>query len=68
MEQEKESTTIVIDGNEHIYEDMTDEQKVLIEHISDLDHKTRKAQRTLDQLAVSRSGFVTMLTDSLAET
>ena len=45
---------------------MTDEQKVIIEHITDIGHKSRKAQLELDQLNVAKNGFVSMLRDSLA--
>jgi len=69
MDNEKEQenkTTILIDDIEHVYEDMTDEQKVIIEHITDLGHKSRKAQLELDQLNVAKNGFVSMLKESLA--
>jgi len=70
MDSEKEQenkTTILIDDTEHVYEDMSDKQKVIIEHITDLGHKSRKAQLELDQISVAKTGFVNMLKESLAE-
>jgi hypothetical protein len=46
---------------------LTDEQKMLINHIADLDRKMGSAQFNLDQLRVGRDAFVNMLTASLAQ-
>ena len=34
-----EKTPITLDGKEYFFEDMTDEQKMLINHIQDLERK-----------------------------
>jgi hypothetical protein len=62
---EKKTPPIVIDDVEYIYEDMTDEQKVLVNHVADLDRKVASAQFNLDQLNVGKQAFVKMLKDSL---
>jgi hypothetical protein len=59
--------TIVIDGTEYTEDQLTDEQKVLINHIADLDRKIGSTQFNLDQLQVGRSAFMSMLTTSLAK-
>lgn len=62
---EKKTQPIVIDGVEHEFESMTDEQKMLVNHCLDLDRKIASAQFNLDQLRVGKDAFVKMLKDSL---
>jgi hypothetical protein len=62
---EKKTTPIVIDDVEYSYEDMTEEQKVLVNHVADLDRKVTSTQFNLDQLNVGKQAFVKMLKDSL---
>jgi hypothetical protein len=64
---QKQKQTIVIDGTEYTEDQLTDEQKVLINHIADLDRKIGSTQFNLDQLQVGRSAFMSMLTTSLAK-
>ena len=59
------SQTLVIDGREYTEDQLTDQQKVLINHVADLDRKIGSTQFNLDQLQVGRSAFMSMLTDSL---
>ena len=62
---EKKTNPIVIDGVEHEFESMTDEQKMLVNHCLDLDRKIASTQFNLDQLRVGKEAFVKMLKDSL---
>jgi hypothetical protein len=62
---EKKTRTITIDGNDYTEDQLTDQQKVLINHIADLDRKIGSAQFNLDQLQVGRNAFMQMLTASL---
>jgi hypothetical protein len=62
---EKKTQTIVIDDVEHNLDDMTDEQKMLVNHCLDLDRKISSTQFNLDQLRVGKDAFVKMLKDSL---
>ena len=64
---EKQTATITINGTEYSEDQLTDQQKVMISHINDLDRKMRSAQFNLDQLNVGREAFVNMLTASLDE-
>ena len=64
---EKKTTPVVIDDVEYAFEDMTNEQQVLINHVADLDRKIRSTQFNLDQLNVGRKAFMDMLTGSLQE-
>ena len=61
----KEKTVITVNDVEHIYEDMTDEQKTLINHVNDLDRKISTSQFNLDQLMFGKSAFVNALSVSL---
>ena len=64
---EKKTQTIVIDDKEYTEDQLTDQQKVMINHLTDLDRKIRSAQFNLDQLQVGRDAFMNMLKTSLAE-
>jgi len=59
--------TITIGDREYTEDQLTEQQKVLINHIGDLDRKIRSSQFNLDQLTVGREAFVTLLTNSLDE-
>ena len=60
-------TPITIDDVEYQFEDMTQEQRVLVNHVADLDRKLASARFNVDQLQVGRNAFMTMLTTSLTE-
>ena len=62
---EKQTATITIDGVDYTEDQLTDQQKVMINHIGDLDRKMRSAQFNLDQLSVGREAFMNMLKASL---
>ena len=62
---EKQTQTITINDKEYTEDQLTNEQKVMINHISDLDRKINSTQFNLDQLNVGREAFVKMLTESL---
>ena len=63
---EKKTTPVVIDDVEYIYEDMTQEQQVLVNHVADLDRKIGSAAFNLDQLRVGKDAFIAILKQSLA--
>ena len=58
---------IIIDDVEYHYEDMTDEQKTLVNHVADLEKKMSGAEFNLDQLRVGKSAFINMLSESLKD-
>ena len=51
--------------SEYNVEDFTDEQKVLINHVMDLDRKIGSTKFNLDQLNVGRGAFMNALKDTL---
>ena len=61
----QEKTPITIDGVEYAEDDLTDEQKVMINHLLDLDRKISSAQFNIDQLNVGRQAFMNMRKSSL---
>ena len=62
---EKQTKTIMIDEVEYNVEDFTDEQRVLINHVMDLDRKIGSTKFNLDQLNVGRGAFMNALKDTL---
>ena len=62
---EKQTNVITINDKEYTEEQLTDDQKVLINHITDLDRKIGSTQFNLDQLQVGRKAFMSLLEASL---
>lgn len=60
-----EKTPVNIDGTEYKYEDMTQEQQILLNHVADLDRKLDSAKFNVDQLQVGRNAFFGMLKQAL---
>ena len=63
--RKKDKTIITVNDKEFIYEDMTDEQKALLNHINDLDRKIGTSQFNLEQLNFGKNAFVNALSQSL---
>ena len=61
-------TQISIDGKEYLFEDMTQQQQIFVNHIADLGRKLESTKFLLDQLQVGRDTFFGMLKQSLTET
>ena len=64
---EKQTKSITINDKEYTEDQLTDQQKVMINHIADLDRKIGSTQFNLDQLQVGKSAFVELLNKSLEE-
>lgn len=62
---EKKTTPITIDGVEYVLEDMTPAQRVLLDHVADLDRKLASARFNVDQLQVGRDAFFNLLKQQL---
>ena len=61
----EKKTPVTIDGVEHHFEDMTQQQQMLLNHVADLDRKLDSSRFNVDQLQVGRDAFFRMLKDSL---
>ena len=64
---EKQTKTITINDKEYTEDQLTDQQKVLINHIGDLERKISSTQFNLDQLTVGRDAFMSLLNQSLQQ-
>ena len=64
---EKKTASIVIDDVEYTEDQLSDEQKILINHLMDLDRKINSTQFSLAQLQVGRDAFMVMLKQNLQE-
>ena len=65
MSNEDNKPTITVDDKEHIIEDMTQEQQIMVQHLLDLSNKITQASFSLDQLKVSEVAFRMRLIESL---
>ncbi len=63
----KEKTAITIDENEYFYEDLTQEQQVIVNHISDLQRKIQSSEFNLQQLSFGKDAFVKALKEKLEQ-
>ena len=63
--KQKEKPSLTVNNEEFFIDDMTDEQKAMINHISDLDRKIGTSQFNLDQLTFGKNAFVNALSQSL---
>ena len=61
----KKTTPIIINNAEYVLEEMTSEQQLMINHVSDLNRKIESTKFNLDQLSVGRDAFLNMLTQQL---
>ena len=58
---------ITIDNKEYTEDQLTDQQKVIINHVNSLAQKIVSAEFNLDQLKVGKNAFEKMLGDTLKE-
>jgi|TARA_R100000005_G_C4858531_1_gene121157 hypothetical protein len=64
---EKKTKTIIINDKEYTEDQLTDQQKVFINHINDLNRKIESTKFNLSQLNVGKKAFTVMLDESLKE-
>ena len=60
-------TPITVNDVEYLFEDMTQEQQLLVNHVADLDRKISSTQFNLDQLSIGKQAFIKLLEDALAK-
>ena len=65
--EKKEKPVLNLDDKEYIIEEMTDKQKMMVNHINDIQNKQNSNQFMADQLAVGKESFINMLRESLAK-
>ena len=60
-----EKTPITINEKEYFVEDLTDDQKTMVNHLADLNRKLASSAFNMDQLRVGRDAFIDMLAASV---
>lgn len=65
--EKNEKTPIVVDEVTYYFEDMTQEQQNLVNHIEDLARKINSSQFNLDQLRIGQQAFVNLLKEALTK-
>ena len=64
--KEKEQKPVLsLDGEEYVIEDMSDEQKQMINHINDMQNKLNTNAFMKEQLEVGKEAFINMLRGAL---
>ena len=64
--KEKEKKPFIsLDGEEYLIEDLTDEQKQMINHVNDMQNKLNTNAFMREQLEVGKEAFVNMFRASL---
>ena len=62
---EKKTNTITINDKSYTEDQLNDTQKVMVNHVADLDRKIGSANFKIDQLKMGRMAFMNALTVSL---
>ena len=63
---EKKTNTITINNKSYTEDQLNDTQKVMVNHVADLDRKIGSANFNIDQLKMGRMAFMNALTVSLS--
>ena len=64
---ETKSENVLINGVEHNVEDLSAEQRTLINHVADLDNKVRQVGFNYDQTVGARNHFMGLLNASFEQ-
>ena len=63
--EKKEPQKLNLFDKEYLLDDLTDEQKAMVNHIADLENKISGTAFNLDQLTVGKEAFISRLKESL---
>ena len=64
-EKEQKPAVLTLDEQEYVIDDMSDDEKMLLNHINDMQNKINTNQFMRDQLEVGKEAFINKLRDSL---
>lgn len=67
MGKDTNKPQLTIDGVEYDVDSLTDRQKMLLDHVIDLERKLNTAKFNVDQLQVGRDAFFNMLKQALEQ-
>ncbi len=65
QKEQPEQAKVMINDEEYIFDDLSDEQKAMVNHISDLDRKINSSRFNLEQLTFGKDAFFSALNTSL---
>ena len=63
--EQKKEAVLKIDEKEYLIDDLTKEQKVMVDHVADLDRKISSSTFNLQQLNFGKQAFIDALKASL---
>ena len=63
--EQKKEAVLKINEKEYLIDDLTQEQKVMVDHVADLDRKISSSSFNLQQLNFGKQAFVDALKASL---
>ena len=64
-EKEQKPAVLTLDEQEYVIDDMSDDEKMLLNHINDMQSKINTNQFMRDQLEVGKEAFINKLRESL---
>tara|TARA_R110002153_G_scaffold77622_1_gene199179 strand:+ start:270 stop:491 length:222 start_codon:yes stop_codon:yes gene_type:complete len=64
----EDKKVITIDNKDYTEDQLTDKQKVIINHLQSLTQKIASAEFNLDQLKVGKEAFINLLTSEMNAT
>ena len=64
-EKEQKPAVLTLDEKEYVIEDMSDDEKMLLNHVNDMQNKINGNQFMRDQLEVGKEAFINKLRESL---
>ena len=64
-EKEQKPAVLTLDEKEYVIDDMSDDEKMLLNHINDMQSKINTNQFMRDQLEVGKEAFINKLRESL---
>ena len=65
QKEKPEQAKVTINDKEYMIEDLSDEQRAMINHIADLDRKINSSKFNLEQLTFGKDAFFNSLNASL---
>ena len=64
-EEKEKPAVLTLDEKEYVIDEMTDDEKMLLNHINDMQSKINTNQFMRDQLEVGKEAFINKLRESL---
>jgi hypothetical protein len=62
----QDKPTLVLDGENHVIDDLSDKAKYLVGQLQDLQQQATQTSARADQIEVARQGFTTLLKEEIA--